>query len=55
MTTLVAIIVVIVLTLAATTVFYAWHRPGPLVAKTAIAAVGFLVLFLTLWLTGVHL
>jgi hypothetical protein len=47
------ILIILVLALAATTVFYAAHRPGPLLIKTVIAGVGFLVLFITLAIAGV--
>jgi hypothetical protein len=52
MTVPLAILAVVLLTLALTTVFYAAHSARPLNIKTGIAAVGFLVLALTLWLIG---
>jgi hypothetical protein len=50
--TLALILVVIVLTLAASAIFYAWHMTGTLILKTVVAAVGFLILFITLALAG---
>lgn len=48
------ILIIILLTLGATAVFYAGHRPGPLVVDTAIAAAGFLVIFIAVAFTGVY-
>jgi len=48
------ILIIILLTLGATAVFYAAHRPGPLVIDTAIAAVGFLIIFIAVAFTGVY-
>jgi len=50
----VLILIIILLTLGATAVFYAARRPGPIVVQTAIAAVGFLVIFIAVAFTGVY-
>jgi hypothetical protein len=52
MTVPLAIIAVLLFTLALTVVFYAAHSPRPLNVKTGIAAVGFLILAFTLWFVG---
>jgi hypothetical protein len=50
--TTIAIIAILLGALALTVVFYAAHSPRPLNVKTAIAAVGFLLLWFVLWLVG---
>ena len=45
-------LVIVFATLALTTVFYAAVRPGPVLVKTGIAAVGFLVLVTILVLSA---
>lgn len=52
MTVSLAILAVVLITLALTTVFYAAHSPHPVQTKTVIAAIGFLILALTLWMVG---
>jgi hypothetical protein len=48
----VAILVILLLTLALSVVFYAFQVAAPLAVKTALAAAGFLLLFLTLFFSG---
>ena len=48
------ILIVLLLVLGATAVFFASHYPGTLVAKTGIAAIGFLIIFIAVALTGVY-
>ena len=47
-----AFLAIALLTLSLTVVFYASHWQKPLVAKTALAAVGFLFLAVTLYFIG---
>jgi hypothetical protein len=48
----IAIIGIILIVLGLTVVFYAAHSPRPLNVKTIIAAVGFLVLAIALYVIG---
>jgi len=48
-----AILAILLLTLGATAVFYAHIAPHTVPAKTAIAAIGFLVIFIILFLIPV--
>jgi hypothetical protein len=52
MTVPLAILCIVLLTVALTTVFYAAHLPKPLLTKTGVAAIGFLILAITLYLVG---